>query len=557
MISKIKTQNKTELWSGISVLAALFFMLFVYAPIELYCYNMGEFWFDLYVLVPIMVSCFLGGLLISAVASLLVFVFLPKLYRSVILPGLSIVFVCTYIQGNFLIGNLPPMDGSIPVWSDYAGGIVQSLILWAIVSLAVVVLYRKLKALKFAKAAGVGCICMLLMFAVTSVSVLLTTEGYKKKMDACSTTKDQYVFSEDKNFVILVLDSVDAGTFSKMMAENPEYKDIFQDFTYYENMMGAYSCTEVAVPHILSGVWYENEMPMKEYEVASYNNSPLLDAMAEAGYKLGMYEYEMPYEDENVFRFSNVLSRNSKVSSYVDLAKLEIKLVGIRYAPFPLKLKCVFNTDRFAALWQRGDEYPVFIAENKTFYERLLEAKISTVEEKCFKFIHIEGGHVPFRYDEDVNIIDGGTYRDNLKATMTITNEFLDKLKLAGVYDDTVIVIMADHGFDEDYGLVEGVEACEGRQNPIFLVKSLNEKHEMMVSQAPVSYDDIQRAFVDLLEGKSSSDIFDYKEDDERERRYIYYDFVYDEYMYEYTSEGHASDKDAMVFTGNEYIREK
>lgn len=557
MFQKLKQRDKTALWAGICVVTALFFMLLIYAPVELYCYNIDEFWFDLYELMPMMAIVFLGGVLTAIVVLVLMFCLLPRIYRMIVLPFCCITFLCTYVQGNFLVGNLPSMDGFIPEWNDYSGDMLQSAVLWVVVTLVIAVVYRLLHHDGFAKAARLVSVCMTLMLAVTMCSVLLTTEGYRRKMDACSTTKDQYVFSEDQNFIILVLDSVDAGTLSAVMEEKPEYQEIFEDFTYYANMMGAYPCTEVAVPNILSGVWYENERTMKSYEVESYNESPLLYALEEEGYKLGMYEYEMPYADEKVFRFSNVLPRNSRVRSYVDFAKLEIKLVGYRYAPFWMKEACLFNADRFATLLERNDEEPVFFSENKIFYDRLNTSEVTTVDEKCFKFIRIDGAHVPFQYDENLNVIENGTYADAVKAAMTITEAYLNKLKESGVYDNSVIVIMADHGFAADYGFTDGLGACEGRQNPIFFAKGLGEHHTMQISQAPVSYVDLQEAFTRLLEGRSSEELFDYQEGDVRERRYIYYDFVEDTHMYEYTSEGHASDRDAMVLTGNEYIRRR
>lgn len=556
MKPKQEQKDKTELWAGVNGTIALLFMLFVYAPIEIYCYNQDEFWFGLSEILPIIVFLFVGGGLFCAITLLLVNKYLPGLYRSIVLPGISIVFLCTYIQGNFLVSNLPPMDGSVPAWSDYKTEIIQSLILWSVVSSLIVILYKRTPIEKFVKAVQVVSVCMMLMLSVTTISVLLTTGGYKSRLDACSTTKNQYVYSEEQNYIIFILDMVDSKDLSNLMNSNPKYEEIFEDFTYYKNMMGAYSCTEVAVSHILSGEWFENEIPIEEYVVNSFDNSPILNILDQKGYILGMYEYEMPYESRNVFRFDNVLNRNSKVSSYVDLAKLELKLVGIRYAPFPLKLFCVFNSARFAALWERTDEHPVFIAENRTFYKRMQEEEITTINEKCFKFIHIEGGHVPFQYDENVNYIEDGTYSGNLKATLTIVDAYLEKLKTAGVYDNSVIIIMSDHGYDDAYGVIEDVEACENRQNPIFFVKGIDERHEMAVSQAPVSYSDLQSVFVKLLEGKHSNEIFEYQDGDTRERRYIYYDFVEDEYMYEYISTGHASDDEAMVFTGNTYIRE-
>ncbi len=556
MTEKIKKADKAALWAGICVVVALFFMLFVYAPIEIYSYNIDEFWFDLYQLMPMMLGIFVGAVLFSAAVLWGICVLFPRVYRMVLLPVLCILFLCTYVQGTFMVDNLPPMDGSVPKLSDYSAEIAQSCILWIVVTIGVVLLAILLRGGKFAKAIRLVSICMLLMFAVTSVSVLMMTGSYKKKLDACSTTKDEYLFSGQENFIILVLDSVDAKTLSELMEERPEYKDVFEDFTYYENMLGAYPCTGVALPHILSGKWFENETTIQQYKAESYKNSPILDALSKEGYRLGMYVTEMPYEDESVFRFSNVLARNVRVGSYFDFARLELKLVGVRYAPYWLKPYCVFKTGYFTSLWEKDDEYPAYITENKDFYDKITANEISLTDEKCFKLLHVEGGHVPFVNDENVNVITDGTYRDSLKATVTLTSAYLDKLKAAGVYDNSVIVIMADHGFAEEFGHEEDVEACEGRQNPIFFAKGIGEHHDMEVSQAPVSYEDLQEAFSGLLQGKSGGEIFRSKEGEARTRRYIYYDFVFDEFMYEYESAGHASDDAALVPTGQEYFRE-
>ena len=44
--------------SGIWLSAATCFMLFLYAPLELLFTNQDEFWFDAYILVPIMFVAF-------------------------------------------------------------------------------------------------------------------------------------------------------------------------------------------------------------------------------------------------------------------------------------------------------------------------------------------------------------------------------------------------------------------------------------------------------------------------------------------------------------------
>lgn len=550
ILSKISQRNKTELSAGICLLAALFFMLFIYAPLELYFYNQREFWFDVYDLLPLLLIMFGVGFVASGVLFLVLFLWTPRLYRLV-LVGSSIGFLCTYIQGNFLVGNLPSMDGSEYDWEANSFGRIQSLILWVVVFLAIVALYKFIKKDMFVQGVKMVSVGMILMLTVTLVSILLTTQGYEKKLDAVATVKNEYEFSTDTNFVILLLDAVDSADLYDLMEEQPEYKEIFADFTYYPNTLGVYPCTMCAIPHILSGERFVNETTFEEYNINVYKNAEFFASLEEKGYRLGMYEDELPYLDESIFRFENVLDRKSEINSYIEFAKLEMKLIGLRYAPYDLKKLCVFRTNPFRDLIKPNEEYNIFTLSNAYFYRRLHNTEITYTPDKCFKFIHVEGAHEPFKYDKDMNEIEDGTYKQMLQANMTMTTAYLEKLKAAGVYDNSVIIIMADHGLDG-----ENSAEYTGRQNPILFVKGINEKHTLQVSQAPISYDDLQGAFARLLEGKDSTEIFDYEEGSDRERSFLYYVYEQDEHMYEYVTEGHASEDAELKSTGREFVCE-
>ena len=93
------------------------------------------------------------------------------------------------------------------------------------------------------------------------------------------------------------------------------------------------------------------------------------------------------------------------------------------------------------------------------------------------------------------------------------------------------------------------------RQNPVFFVKGINEKHEFNVSDAPVSYVDLQEAYQRLLSGADSDQIFDWKSGEERERRYLFYEYSEEERMIEYMQPGRADDTEAMYETGKVYTR--
>lgn len=79
-----------------------------------------------------------------------------------------------------------------------------------------------------------------------------------------------------------------------------------------------------------------------------------------------------------------------------------------------------------------------------------------------------------------MNLTYAGDYRSSLEASLTLTKAYLQKLKEAGVYDNSVIIVMADHGTNGEYYLEP-----MGRQNPILFVKGIGEQHAFEVSQAP------------------------------------------------------------------------
>lgn len=549
-----KKSGICNLNGGIWLSVAVCFMLFLYAPLELLFTNQDEFWFDAYILFPVMAAVFA----VSCIFSILVLALLRKTGMKLYQIGVTlyfIVFLCLYAQGNFLTAGLPPLDGETIDWSLYAAERVKSLFLWGGVTALVLVgrrLCRHRKEL-FEKAVRLICICMTLMLCVTLLTLAATNGGFAKKPNLCVTTKNMFQMSENTNFVILVLDAVDAQVMESMLENTPAYQDIFTDFTFYDNVVGAYPYTKYCVPYILTGQWYENETEFGEYEAAAYAASPFLAALEEKGYGMGLYEdayeAELLLNDNGMGRFENVLSNERGVRDRWAFARWQMLMTGFKYAPFDLKRFSFVNPNAFNELKIIPDGEKLFTYSNREFYEGVLDEPITYTNGKCFRFIHIDGGHVPFIYNENVEEIpeSEGTYEDNLKACLTITREYLEKLRESGVYDNSVIIIMADHGY--------AWEDIYARQNPILFVKGVGESHEFRVSDAPISFEDFQEAYQRLLDGADSSSIFDWKSGDARERRFLFHEYLKEDHMVEYMQTGQAHDETTMRETGRVYER--
>lgn len=536
-----------EVIAGVLLTLAACFMFFIYSPLELYFTNKNEFWFDFPLLFGSMIIVFLTLFAVGLAILFLVGKFSRKTYRILIVLEFA-AFISAYIQGNFLVKNLPPLDGRWIEWDQYPVERIKSILLWTSVIIITVLLVKMIKKDKFYKLVKCISIFSVLMLTITVISVGLMNDGFGVKPDMSVTENNQLKMSSDSNFIILLLDAVDAKAWEIAAEEHPEYRETLKDFTFFNNAMGTYAFTKCSIPYILTGEWFENEETFEEYSKKAYLNSPLFKSLQQKGYQMNLYEEQVILNDEGFYMFDNVLPNERGVNSWTTFMRWQIQMTGFKYAPFDLKRICFVNPDAFMTLRIPPKGSEVFVASNKKFYESILNTDVDICPEKQFKFIHLEGAHLPFQYDENVNVIENGSYAGNLEASMTITKAYLDKLKEEGVYDNSIIIIMADHGYNwEDLG------DSSTRQNPILFIKGIGEEHEFGESAIPVSWEDLQETYEKLLAGKDSMSVFDWEEGEYRQRRYLYYEFNKEDKIYEYIQSGHVRDYETFKPTGRIY----
>ena len=500
---------------GICMSFAISFLVMLYGPLELFFTNTQEFYFGFGMLFPVLLKGFAVMLAACMLGFLVCYILYVRLYELALLAA-GVGYVCTYIQGMFMAGNLPPLDGRTMRWWLYTAENRQSVILWVVVCLAAVLLVRFLHMRRIYKVLTWGSLFLTSVLLLTGITVGFMNHGFSMEPQTLVTKDQEFTMSSDQNFVILVVDTVAARDFQHLMeTDDPEFGEILSDFTFYPDTQSAYPYTGNAIPHILEGQWFENQADFRTFVTEAMDESPLLARLRQDGYRMGVYTEELVYENDNVLQFENIKKAHCRFTSTKAVLKMELKLVWFKYAPYPLKKQIPITWDDFHGLMTLDGSDEQYWETNWMFYRDLQAAEPQVVEDKCFRFLHIEGAHWPFRYDRDVNVISQwqGTYYMNIEATMTIVKDYLQMLRQAGVYDNSSIIIMSDHGF----GYADGVEVPLGRNNPFLAVKGMGEHHDaMQISGAPISYVDLQEAYRRLLDGAPGDAVFDAKEGDDR-----------------------------------------
>lgn len=546
----MKSIIKAVQWKRMFMLA-LFpsFTLFVFGPLEILSGIWADVWFDISHIIGLLmlmfVMCFLGIYLGGVVCSIL----FPniRVYYEALIVGFTLA---SYVQGNFLKTDFGSLDGELIDWAQYRLDGIISVFVWIVAILVIFIWAKKAKGDGFARGSKVLMTVILLTQLVTLVTLSFTTDMITIKDNMEYSTENEFVYSEEENMIILVLDAYDSQVFQYIL-DNPEgvdYKQQFENFTYYPDTVSAYSRTYYAIPQMLTGTKYINQCEWDEYVNNAYRESPFFNKLQELDYSINLYTNEgFPTEEDVYEMIENYIPAGTnqiEVSSNRKMMTYCLKLIGIRYLPVPLKQYCWFYSGELYDVRDLDGHQEVYSVDNHTFLHDSKKMDLSSTQ-NTFHFYHVEGIHRPYCFDRNFEKLDEQKWGRNSmldagRGILVMVERYFDRLKELGIYDDSVIIIMADHGgkWVEDDG------DYLRRHNPLLLVKGKNEKHEFDISQKPISYDDLQDAYINLLDGMTGEEIFPHN-NDKRQRIYIN-----DTDFAEYATEGHAFDYDAMQPTG-------
>lgn len=559
------TQKEEKQGKAPLVWSALFLSLTLclIGPMETFIQNSAELWFSAgdVVLVTLVVTaaCFAAAFLVG-----LLFKRNWREYYICLLFGLALAF---WLQGSFINADYGILNGTEPDWASYTGvGIVNTFIWAACIALPFVV--RKIRHGLWVKAIKVLSVCILLVQIISVGTLAITTDLSDDRTSGTFISAENLseVGSED-NVLIFILDTFDGQYMKEILENDREFMDSFEGFTCFTNTVGMEAYTQVAVPGLLSGQYFEYQEDWPNY---AYNNTDYYKLLKDNGYDINMYLTSGSYLGNDFVGTGNVSNATMEkfyVTSYERMARGLYRTTFYRTFPHYAKPTLWFYNNWYNEI--KGAEE----TENKEQYNGSNEAykqyleknglSVSKDAEKMFKVIHIAGTHLPHVTDENLNYVGPNAvprYR-TAEGILNIVLEYMDKMKETGTYDNTTIVLTADHG---DLDL---------RQNVMLCIKPKNASGDFAVSNAPVSHTNVMATIFDDLgindEGKYGRSAFDIGEDEHVERKYVYsagsWNFSADdseflEYSYDENNNATLSDRVYTPYgamTSGEFYRRK
>ncbi len=472
--------EKLSLWRHFKkVLPAILFLDVTYAvftPSSLFLSNIEEFSIAYFKIIPVLLVVML---ILTLAAWLVALCFTNEknaFFSSAIIFSVGFAL---YIQGNFLNPDFPALDGTELIWSNYATEEKISTVFWCVsIAAAFLAAWRwKDKTAKVVTYAS-GFLCLVQML---SLIVLVFTNPLGKTVDYGMSKEGQFSLGSKENIVIFVVDTLQADTLNQYVNSEAYIEGGLDDFTFFDEAVGGGAPTRIAIPLLLTGYEYEPRQSIDEYSEEAWQETPLYDDLHAKGWDVRLYtsmRATAGCSEKNIDNYE--MTGAHWVGNYPKFGIQLYKLVN--FYLFPQSFKEYF--------WLATDAISDEIASSNVGYSlddlrfhQDLEAvdALETGYEKAFRLYHFRGVHKPCYITANLERVKDAdlSEQETLQGIMKIIFSYMEKMKEAGVYDNSMIIILGDHGRHEDGNL---------ENNPAVLIKRPGESHELEHNMAPIHF---------------------------------------------------------------------
>lgn len=556
-------KNISKLITAITVSSCMALYLIFFVPAEIFISNPNEFNYLLGEIIPyLLLSSFILAVVITSIIILL-----NQDFFNIALSLVTSLIILLWLEGNVFYKDYGPLDGGQIIWDKWSiWGYINIFIWLGVISISI---YYRNYIFKFIRHIS---IILILSFSINFIIAYEKLEhGQKDELIFDESTIAN--FSSDKNIIVLVLDEVQSDIFYEIIKEDKYYKNIFDGFVYYPDAVSGYPFTVPSIPLILSGQYYDNTELFSEYVKRAYLENSFLRYLVDANFKVELYPkfYDFNYYKSNeiatnIIRKGDIISHNQAMGHCIYLLDLAL----FKSSPHILK-KYIYNNNEFilSKKYSKNEKnvkkHIDWFSYDYEFVNKIVSNSKLIYSEPAFKFFHLRGAHAPWHWDDKGNYLKGDgsrkNYKDHVIYKLNIMNQVFNKFKKLGIYDDSTIYIISDHGagrtietklktdiLDSSIAESENINVpyqVKARAISLFLKKLANSKGKMQISNrsfANSDFSEVVKRDLEIASNQVSRNSIQQKHSDGR--RYFYYSNrstrKYLPWLYEYIINGNS-----------------
>ncbi len=550
----ITTRSRQILFSTI---ISLFLVsnIFLFGPYNLYTSNINEFVVPLFTILGLYVGIVAFIVMLFAVIGYCLPAGLYSRY-IVILCSISILL---WLQGNIFVWDYGIFDGNSINWEigGWRGWVDASI--WILVLVVSTIKHQSLRAPLLNLTA--------FLFFIQLIGISATWSRYEDlmsdkalKLESASSLKDIQNFSPEKNVLHIVLDGFQSDIFQRIINDKSfdDYYDRLDGFTFYRGNSGLWSSTYMTIPAIVSGKIYFNHMPKPDFVTQVFRGDNILNLAFNKGYDVDLVSDKFEVNMYNRGHYTNSYAIPNNLHIKKESIELDdsIRLLDIslfRYAPHFVK-KYIYS-DQLWLLQQflinrEYQQYRYF--SHNAFLKSLAENIRNDRQKPVYKLFHLMTTHAPFVVNENCTYA-GQTLERNVdnvsfqaRCSLDTVISLLEEMKRIGIYDSSLIIIMADHGAGLDLRQNKPADDDPNRIHPYIIsmalslmaIKPPNSRGTLQLSDAQSSLADTAATINSILglggdfDGRSITGI---DENAVIDRRFYYYAWQRDDWESDYT----------------------
>ena len=305
--------------------------------------------------------------------------------------------------------------------------------------------------------------------------------------------------TQGQNVVVIMLDRGIGPFIPYMMEENPTLAQQLDGFTYYSHTASYGAFTNFATPSLYGGYDYTPEAMnarSEEYLVEKHNEALKVvpTIMAEAGYEVSLVDPS--YANYKWTPDISIYDDIEGVTAYIGTGKFDkteshIENIDIRkhnlfffsvmktmpvFLQAPIYDNGLYNTTPEPVVTDETSEVPYsFMSDYNMLCSMDTMTNITNDDRNTYFFMRNDVTHEPIilqepdfvpvnepdnsaYYQDDIKVITDGTNTKTLKGTYAISHyhanmaaliqlgNWFDSLREVGVYDNTRIILVSDHG---------------------------------------------------------------------------------------------------------------